>query len=453
MIGAVVRARLCRRHVTACLTEKRMLELERRNSQFVEREAVHHQLRIVGAVVVPHSGVVAADDEVRAAVVLPTDRMPDCFARTGVTHRGREHAQHRAISGVVLVQNLLVRAHANVGRDIVVLRCAYQWVEQQAVNAFHGNFLQVLVRTVYRVAGLESDDGLPSQLIETASRFQRRQAVFRKVRRAGAFDHPYRTAEVNVTLREHAGDAWMRTVRCSEALFGLSRLVVRVLLRHLHNAHDPANGVGQRNLRSFGDAIRFVGFYRECDWKRPHEPIGEAHVVDDALVIELAHEAGEWTQSANADHLEIAELLFTENNGGNRSGAGESFIASCAAELPVYEHTTVWHTGTWNCLTRAAAAGSQVTGGGDVAALLEERYDLGNALLDRLRVGVTNEIRILWRFIGIVDTGKALDLSGECFLVKSLQVARNESVERGIDEYLDELADLPAAYFPLRAVR
>src|SRR5438552_1681517 len=82
-----VRARLRRRHRTARLAPERVLEEHRLDVELVRLELVEDQLRVVGAVVVADAGMVAADDEVRAAVVLAAERVPDRLARAGIAHR------------------------------------------------------------------------------------------------------------------------------------------------------------------------------------------------------------------------------------------------------------------------------------------------------------------------------------------------------------------------------
>jgi hypothetical protein len=64
-----------------------------------EVDLVEDLLRVVGAVVVAHARVVAPDDEVRAAVVLPHDCVVDRLARAGVAHRGREHRSPSSCRG------------------------------------------------------------------------------------------------------------------------------------------------------------------------------------------------------------------------------------------------------------------------------------------------------------------------------------------------------------------
>ena len=72
-----VRARLRRRHPLAAVAPERVLEVQRRDPELARLELLEDLLRVVGAVVVADAGVVATDDEVRAAVVLAADRVPD----------------------------------------------------------------------------------------------------------------------------------------------------------------------------------------------------------------------------------------------------------------------------------------------------------------------------------------------------------------------------------------
>ena len=97
VLAGVVRAGLGAGHAAAALAVERVLEEERRDAHLAGLELVEDVLRVVGAVVVADAGVVAADDEVRAAVVLAHDGVEDGLARPGVAHGRREDAQHHAI--------------------------------------------------------------------------------------------------------------------------------------------------------------------------------------------------------------------------------------------------------------------------------------------------------------------------------------------------------------------
>ena len=166
MVVASVRAGLRRRHRAADAAEEGVLEEHRLDPELVRLELVEDQLRVVGAVVVADPRVVAADDEVRAAVVLAADRVPDRLARAGVAHRGREGRDEHAVGGVVVLDQHAVALDARRGRDVVALRVADERVDQEAVDGLERALGQVLVRAVDRVAGLEADHALPPALGE-----------------------------------------------------------------------------------------------------------------------------------------------------------------------------------------------------------------------------------------------------------------------------------------------
>ena len=166
MVVAAVRARLRRRHRAAGLAPERVLEEHRLDPELVRLEVVEDELRVVGAVVVADARVVAADDEVRAAVVLAADRVPDRLARAGVAHRRRERRDDDAVGRVVLVDEHAVALDAGRGRHVVGLRLADERVDEQAVDGLERALGQVLVRAVDRVAGLEADDAPPAAVGE-----------------------------------------------------------------------------------------------------------------------------------------------------------------------------------------------------------------------------------------------------------------------------------------------
>jgi len=56
-----------------------VVDLERLGLQRARRDLVEDLLRVEGAVVVAHTGVVAADDQVAAAEVLPEERVEEGF--------------------------------------------------------------------------------------------------------------------------------------------------------------------------------------------------------------------------------------------------------------------------------------------------------------------------------------------------------------------------------------
>ena len=97
---------------------------------------LHQLLGIVRTVerlagrVLAGAGVVAADDEVRAAVVAADDRVPDRLARPAHPHRQRQQREVRRVLRVV-VHDRLVAADAGVMIDVARLGHADDRVDQQ----------------------------------------------------------------------------------------------------------------------------------------------------------------------------------------------------------------------------------------------------------------------------------------------------------------------------------
>ncbi len=110
--------------------------------------------------------MVAADDEVRAAVVLPRESVQDGFHRASVAHRHRERRQQRAILRIVVFEEGLVAKHPHGSRDVVGLCAADERMDHQAVDLFERDLCDVLVRAVDRVARLEAHDAGPPPLRE-----------------------------------------------------------------------------------------------------------------------------------------------------------------------------------------------------------------------------------------------------------------------------------------------
>ena len=131
--------------------------------------------------VVAGAGMVAADDQVGAAVVLADDRVPDRLARAGHAHGERQQAQRRGLLGIVL-QQLLVAAHAGEVVDVAGLGHADDRLDQEVgLGGLGGAEGQLLVRAVHGIAGLERDHPAPAQLAEAVAQLLRRVAQMLEV--------------------------------------------------------------------------------------------------------------------------------------------------------------------------------------------------------------------------------------------------------------------------------
>jgi hypothetical protein len=143
-----------------------MLEEHRFDVELVGLELVEDELCVVGAVVVAYAGVVAADDEMRAAIVLAADCVPNGLARPRVAHRRRKRGHDDTILRVIAADEHAVGLDAGLRGDVVRLRLADERVDEQAVHGLEGALRQVLVGPVDRVAGLKADHAAPSALGE-----------------------------------------------------------------------------------------------------------------------------------------------------------------------------------------------------------------------------------------------------------------------------------------------
>src|SRR5512132_3665974 len=119
-----VGAGLARRHALALVAPERVLEEQGLDAELVDVDVVKDPLGIVGAVVVADAGVVAADDEVGAAVIAPRNRVQYRLPRPGVVHLRREDAEDDAAVRVVVVHQDLIAAHTHIGGDVAGLGLA-----------------------------------------------------------------------------------------------------------------------------------------------------------------------------------------------------------------------------------------------------------------------------------------------------------------------------------------
>ena len=164
-------------HALALVAPERVLEEQRLDPELADVDVVEDPLRVVGAVVVAHAGVVATDDEVGAAVVAADDRVQHRLPRARVVHLGRVDAQDHPLGVVVAVHQDLVAAHPHVRGDVARLGLADQGVQEEPVGDLQRGLGQVLVGAVDRVPGLEGDDPLPAPVGERLLRLLGRQVA------------------------------------------------------------------------------------------------------------------------------------------------------------------------------------------------------------------------------------------------------------------------------------
>ena len=122
------------------------------------------------------AGMIAADDEVGASMILANQAMPDGFARSAHAHGERQHGSS-TVPLRVLGEQQLIAAGAdeiiNVARLGHTDRGMDQQIRLDLLGGAHGQFD---VGAMHGIAGLEGDDTGPAQAAEFGAQFGGSQA-------------------------------------------------------------------------------------------------------------------------------------------------------------------------------------------------------------------------------------------------------------------------------------
>lgn len=81
---------------------------------------------------------------------------------------------------------------------------------------------------------------------------------------------------------------------------------------------------------------------------------------------------------------------------------------------------------------------------GKVAEFLKLCEDAGRTLLHCLPVGFYDQFGMQWLFVGIINTGEALDLALLCKLVEAFDIALAADFDGGLDVDFNEMTDMGA---------
>jgi len=202
-------------------------------------------------------GVVAADDEMRTAVVAPDDRVQEDLARAGHPHRQRQQAQDDRAGLIVVVHQRAVTADAREVIDVAGLGYAHDRMDQQtAADLLCRSLGQFLVGAVHRVAGLERDDPGPTQVLEVRPQLGRRPPQLDEVVMGGRAHHFQPAGGVVARLPLEVGDRRVLGVGRAIGATRLGRLVVSVDLLDVEEGQQVAVDVAQSQRLALGHARR-----------------------------------------------------------------------------------------------------------------------------------------------------------------------------------------------------
>src|SRR5690242_19500686 len=106
------------RHSVTLATVESDINLQRLGEKRPGPQLIEDVVGVERTVIVANAGMVAPDDQMRTAEVLPNKSMKQRLARTGVAHLNRIARLNDGAASEVIVDHRLNCAGTNVGRNI-----------------------------------------------------------------------------------------------------------------------------------------------------------------------------------------------------------------------------------------------------------------------------------------------------------------------------------------------
>ena len=189
-------------------------------------------------------------------------------------------------------------------------------MDEGAVDPFEGDLDEVLVGAVDGVARLEADDRAPAALGEGGARLGGGEAVLGEVPVVGKAQGLDGAAEHEVAGGVERGDARVGLVGGAVDLLGEAGLVAPVDLLDVDDAEGESLLVAQVGADARRQLAGAGLGHGQGDGHGPGEPVRQRHVLDDGVVVGLAHEAGEGAEAAVGKELEVGQVPGVELDRG-----------------------------------------------------------------------------------------------------------------------------------------
>ena len=247
---------------------------------------VEDGLRIEGAVVIANAGVIAADDKVAGAHVLPEVGVQHRFPRPGVEHVETVAGYDRAVFRKVEFHHGANRVVAHLCRNVARLQFAQQHVDDEsvAIQPLHRHVAQLFVGQVHRVAGLEGDHAFPAALLDFVSDLHRgAEGVGEIGLEIAEVKYLYRSADGIAAVAVEGRDARVLVIeRAINLLRHQCHLVVAdgfdvVDLLDCNNRIAVDVRIAQRDARRAFDLRN--RFHQVQDRHREEAAVGQVHVI------------------------------------------------------------------------------------------------------------------------------------------------------------------------------
>jgi len=256
------------------------------------------------------AGVIAADDEVGAAVVFPDERVPDGLAWSAHAHGEREQRKLRSALREFWKQQLIA-AHAGVVIDVAWLGHAYDGMNQQVgFDLFSRAEGEFYVGAVHGISRLKRDHLGPAFAGKLGANFCGSEADGAEIvvrRNLQGFDF---AADIpGIRLVHDVIGAGMGGAGAGENRLCFGFAIGLPYIFHMHHGEHHAFGITERDLaRARSELLGEVFRHVQGDGHGPKNSAGQSHVFANAVVVGARHEAAERRESAGDQQLQITEL-------------------------------------------------------------------------------------------------------------------------------------------------
>ncbi len=154
--------------------------------------------------VVARAGVIAADDEMRGAVIPADDGVPERLPRAGHAHRQREQAEQRAAGIVIFVHQSPINAHPRIVVHVAGFGHPHHGMDQQtSLHLLGGAFGEFFVDPMQGIAGLKRHDSGMAHVLQQRAHGGGRPAQIHKIVIAGKRDDFQRAGHAAVAPGDH----------------------------------------------------------------------------------------------------------------------------------------------------------------------------------------------------------------------------------------------------------
>ena len=307
MVLRIMRTGLCGRHSVTLATVESDINLQRLGEKRSRPQLIEDVVGIEWTVIVANAGVVAPDDKMRTAEVLTNKGMKQCLARTGVAHLNRIARLNDGAASEIIVDHRLNCSGTDIGRNIAGFQFPKDLMDKDAVGHFHRDFHQVLVTAMHGVSGLEGGDIRPAAIKKHGSCLGGPNIKLRIFDRIFAFaQYPHRPRQVDVSLRQHLGDAGVLRIGRAIDVFRLRLLVDRIFLMHVHDGEDVVGlRVDERDFFLLMDTRGNILIDWQRDRDRPEHAVAHFHFDAGTAPIVVPHEAFEGRIGAQGQHEDV----------------------------------------------------------------------------------------------------------------------------------------------------